>query len=131
VIAAGAGPNPLGCEWEDVPGYQQPLAKRAVAMMVESLVGGTSSTTATTRGDRLLASFSAGPYSESYFSPEQVAKSQTLHPDPTLASILWSLASECARRYWMRMWGIEGGVVADGIAVQTVPRMGWPERPRY
>lgn len=131
VIAAGGGENPLGCEWSDVPAWQVPVAKRAVAMMVESLLGSTLAAASKRRGDRLLASFSAGPYSESYFAPDVAAKAQTLHPDPAFAAILWSLATECARLYWMRMWGIPAGTPPVGIAVQTVPRMGWVDRPRY
>lgn len=131
VSALGGGDSPTGCPWEDVPGWLRPSAERAVAFMVESLIGVTSATRAAKRGDRQLASFSAGPYSESYFSPEQVSKSQTLHPDPMVHQVLWSIATECARQYWLRLWGVETAVAPAAVAVQTVPRIGWTDRPPY
>lgn len=130
VVAAGGGDSPTGCGWEDVPGWLVPVAQRAVTYLVESLLRSTSEAAASHRGDRLLASFSAGPYSESYFAPDVAAKAQTLHPDPAVAAVLWALATECVRRYWLAIWGVIGPPAA-GIAVQTVPRMGWAERPRY
>lgn len=131
VIAAGGGENSMGCEFEDVPAWMVPLANMAVAMMVEGLVGSTSVQSATSRGKRLLASFTAGPYSETYFSPDVISKSKTLAPDPTLAALLWSLATPCAQAYWNRLWGVLTAEAPAGLAVQTVPRIGWWDRPRY
>jgi hypothetical protein len=130
VTAAGGGDNPMGCDWQDVPAWLVPVAEQAVALMTESLVSGTSATAGKTRGSRQLASFTAGPYSESYFSPEVAARSQALHPDPTTAGLLWSLATECAREWWWRMWGISTGGGAAGVAVPMASRFGM-HHPRY
>lgn len=131
VVALGGGDSPTGCGWEEVPPFLRPTAQRAVAYLVESLLAADTVKAGKTRGSRQLASFSAGPYSESYFSPELAAKSQTLHPDPMVHSVLWSLATECVRSYWLRVWGVDEGLPAAAVAVQTVPRMTRRDRPRY
>lgn len=131
VTAAGGGANSMGCDFEDVPAWMVPLVNMAVAMMAEVLVGTTSATIAKSRGNRLLASFTAGPYSETYFSPDVISKSKTLAPDATLASLLWSIATPCAQAYWNRLWGVLTAEAPAGVAVQTVPRIGWWDRPRY
>lgn len=77
------------------------LGLRAVTLKAEQLAasGDIETVTATARGRRLRG-FSAGPYSETYFSPgELVVKSgmPLMDPDPRLAELLWALATCEAR----------------------------------
>lgn len=123
------GDSPTGCEWEDVPTWMVPVALRAVTLQTEAMAGVSATKVAKSRGGRLLASFTAGPYSESYFAPDAAAKAKALSPDPTISDILWSLATECVRAYWLRIWGIVTAQPAAGAPMCFTPQI--RDHPRY
>jgi hypothetical protein len=107
IFFPSGGETAFGCSYEDVPPELQPLALRAIRMALEI-----ESVAAESRADVIeqreggLASFSAGPYSESYFQPGS-SSSQGLSPelamngDPALSRALWGLLTPCARTYWL------------------------------
>jgi hypothetical protein len=90
----------------EVPAHLVNLAVRAVAMKAEQLevLGGTARDRRKAIRNANLRSISAGPWSESYFGPEEAAKAQRLDPDPRLHEILWALATEEKRDYWIALW---------------------------
>lgn len=85
----------------EVPPGLVGIAVRAVARMAELMdtEGGADFADVAARGRRLRG-FTAGPYSESYFSPGDlvIAKGARpqFSPDPTLDRLLWALATEDA-----------------------------------
>jgi hypothetical protein len=84
------------------------LAMRAVRLMTELMLGGEGTEKA--RGGALgssarLSSFTAGPYSESYFNPSQAVVEKRLSPDPALHDVLWALATDAKRSEWLALWG--------------------------
>lgn len=89
-----------------VPVALEPLALMAIRMKVESLAvsGGDATAREGAIGDSRLRSFSAGPYSESYFGPGDASAAGKLDPDPVLADALWGLATEECREEWLRTW---------------------------
>lgn len=103
------GEGPWGCPLEEVPLPLQPLAVRAVRLRAERMdLLEMNPALLIARAEQVLgglASFSAGPYSESYFPPGQTVQTlQALDPDPEHAAELWSLATECVREGWLRLW---------------------------
>lgn len=83
------------------------LALRAVTLKTERIVAGEGSfkeRKGAISGTR-LKSFSAGPYSESYFGPGDAASAGALDLDPVLAEVLWALATEAKRQEWLYLWG--------------------------
>lgn len=118
------GEGPFGCLLEEVPAPLQPLAIRAVrhrAEQMDLLEGNAALIIA--RAERALgglASFSAGPYSESYFAPgSSTVTTQALDADPEVAAELWGLATECVREGWMRLWHPElVGAFSPASAIQ-------------
>lgn len=115
IIADLTGRAISGAPGEEVPDYLVPVAERAFALKIER--------TPTTVKDRkkLLASlnlrsFSAGPYSESYFGPGEAAQIKQLDPDAETHQVLWALATEAKRAYWLLLWGDQ---VAPAAGVQS------------
>lgn len=70
---------------------------------------------------RLLRSFTAGPYSEQYFTPGEFARRgaqegrPSMDTDPSLDAALWALATEDARDYFV--WRSTGVVPPVGVAI--------------
>jgi hypothetical protein len=118
IIGPVSGETSFGCPFEEVPEWLQPVATRAVASMMEVAVNSVSLASRTKAGSKELASFTAGPYSESYFSPEIAAKAMRLHPDQLVNDSLMALLTACARAYWLRVWGVEEAGVGAGAAMQ-------------
>lgn len=90
-----------------LPDAMWPLAWRAVSLKAEALavVGGTAKERQTAIKGLALRSFTAGPYSESYFGPGEAQSAGVLDPDPQLHEVLWALATPEMRDYWLRIWG--------------------------
>lgn len=115
-----------GAEGEAVPDHLVDLAKRAVVLKAEQMHvrGGTArSRTAAINAGR-LSGFSAGPYSESYFSPEVAAKAKMLDPDPALHEVLWALASSDCRYAWLELWADVPAPAAGAVAYDYGARPG-------
>lgn len=94
--------------FEDVPAQLEPLAVRAVALMVNrELVLGDAAIAEQIATGRRLRGFSAGPYSESYFAPGEFARRGAaqgrppMDPDEELDASLWALATQEAREYFI------------------------------
>lgn len=102
------------------------LAVRAVTMKAER-VGSIWAAKARRASIRSLAlkSFTAGPYSETYFGPEEATSLKALDPDRELHEVLWALATEECRERWLALWT---GVHEPASAVQEVA---WNRRRRY
>lgn len=104
VVAAQTGrliaPMTVG---EEVPAGKVHVAMRAIARMAELMdtEGAVDFADVSARGRR-LRSFSAGPYSEAYFSPDELVPRRgqqgrpQFSPDPTLDRLLWALATQDA-----------------------------------
>lgn len=84
------------------------LALRAVTLKTEAIANGEALAKARKArlGTQLLKSFSAGPYSETYFGPDQAAALKRLDPDPATHEVLWALATQECRDAWLVLWGI-------------------------
>jgi len=101
---------------EEVPAWLRPVAIRAMALRAERhAVGGSARGRRSTLGSLNLRSFTAGPYSESYFGPGDAAEWRVLDPDPAVHELLWALCTEEMRRYWLRLWGRLAEVPAFGV----------------
>lgn len=111
--------GPDGTPGDDVPAWLFPVARRAVALKAEAFPA-----TAKARSRKVansnLRSISAGPWSESYFGPEEAAKARMLDPDPATHEALWALATEECREKWMALWT---GEFAPGAAVMEIDWM--------
>lgn len=91
---------------EEVPDWLRPVALRVFALRAERIaLGGTIKARTSAAGSTRLRSFTAGPYSESYFGPGEAAEWRVLDPDPATHELLWTLATEAMRRHWLRLWG--------------------------
>lgn len=95
-----------GYDFEEVPAGLVPIARRAVALMVERLlVTGAPDFAEQVATGRRLRGFSAGPYSENYFAPGEFARRGAaqgrppMDADDALDSALWALATIDAREY--------------------------------
>lgn len=84
------------------------LAMRAVVLKTEKMVmqEGTAVSRKKILGNQLLKSISAGPWSETYFGPEEASKAKVLDTDPALHEVLWALATEECRDQWLFLWGM-------------------------
>lgn len=102
------GEGPFGCVLVEVPVALTALALRILTTFVERFHVANPSAAERLRIIKRqqagLASFSAGPYSESYFSPGDAVTNQSLDADPMIHRDLWGLATECVRLYWQRLW---------------------------
>lgn len=96
-------------EGEEVPAGKQATATQAVIAKAEQLQIAFANAQAATAayGSGNLQSFSAGPYSESYFGPDAMAKAKKLDPNPLVHQMLWSLATDECRWYWLSTWDPE------------------------
>lgn len=85
------------------------LAFRAVMLKTEGIlaVSTAAARKAAVEGGTRLRSFSAGPYSETYFGPEEAGKAGVLDLDPSLHEVLWALATEECKAEWLAKWGGE------------------------
>lgn len=96
-----------GETFEDVPASLEDVAVTAVALMVnQELVTGDPEFAEQVATGRRLRGFSAGPYSESYFAPGEFARRgvqgrPSMSPDEQLDQVLWALATEDAREYFI------------------------------
>lgn len=113
--------SPEGYVSEAVPPWQVPIVFQAVARMAERV----SVTTAPAFAEqlatgRLLRGFSAGPYSEQYFSPGEFARRgaqqgrQPMDVESAIDEALWALATEDARDYFV--WRATGITPPTGVA---------------
>lgn len=118
LIGVTAGETPFGCPLEEVPTWMAPLALRAVATLTEFIRGRFSARSRRTVGGKELRSFSAGPYSESYFSPQEQVTSRRLVPDDAAHAALWAIATSCVMDYWNTLWGV--GFPPPQAAVEEV-----------
>jgi hypothetical protein len=104
------------------------LAFRAVQLKTERIMQaeGTARARAGALGNTRLKSISAGPWSETYFGPEEAGKAKVLDLDPTLNEVLWALATPECRANWTALWG---GAAVPAVAVAAfrygAPRGGW------
>jgi len=104
----GRAIGPPGTPGEEVPDYLRPVAIRALALRAERfLVTGTAEKRTGAIGALALRSFTAGPYSETYFGPGEAASAKTLDPDPAVHELLWALATPEKRAYWLALWGVQ------------------------
>lgn len=89
-----------------LPDRLRRIALRAVTLYAEHVAVG-ESTTARAKAIRnvRLRSITAGPWSETYFGPEDAAKAKMLHPDQAVHAALWALATEDKREEWLVLWG--------------------------
>lgn len=98
-------PSPEGYIGEIVPPALIAVAFDAIKRQSEVLqVTGAADFTQQAATGRRLRGFSAGPYSESYFAPNEfarkgVATRPQMSDDDTLDALLWALATEDARDY--------------------------------
>lgn len=96
-----------GTPGDEVPDYLKPVAYRVFALRAERIAfGGTAKSRQSLLGSLRLRSFSAGPYSETYFGPGEAASAKVLDPDPEVHSLLWALATTAMKNYWLQLWGI-------------------------
>lgn len=110
----------------EVPDWLVPAARRAFTLKAErEALGRNAKAVIKGEGSLRLRSFSAGPYSESYFGPGEAESAGVLDPNPTIHEALWALATEEMRNYWLRLWGkLEPEPVGGLVAVR------WPARHR-
>lgn len=92
-----------------LPAYLVRIALRATTLMVEMLtVKGSADSVEATFGGTRLKSQSAGPWSESYFSPGELKLKNgipSLTGDDTLDWLLWELMTEEKREEWLALAG--------------------------
>lgn len=113
----GRAVGATGTPGETVPDWLRPVAVQAVAMEAENLgTLGTARARAAAARRGNLRSISAGPWSESYFSPAEIARAGVLDSNPLLHQLLWALATDATREYWLGLWG-QG--FAPAAAVQS------------
>lgn len=100
-----AAPEDYVCE--DVPDALAPVAFEVVARLSERVKVTTDPVLAEQIATgRRLRGFSAGPYSESYFAPGEFARRgvvgrPAMDPDDVIDQLLWALATEDARDYFV------------------------------
>jgi hypothetical protein len=111
--------GPPGTPGAPVPTEKEDLARVAVTMKAEQIYAARGTAAAREGGVSagMLRSISAGPWSESYFGPEDARKANVLDLDPLLAQTLWALAPEECRERWLELWS---GVYAPASASTEV-----------
>lgn len=117
---------PSGADGEEVPAHMLDLANRVIVMKAEGLAVRGATSRARTRAAKggNLQSISAGPWSETYFGPQQAAQSKRLDPDQDLHDLLWALATDEARGAWEALWSGEYAPAAAGLAFEYQNRPG-------
>lgn len=115
-----------GDDMEEVPADLEPLVRQAIIWRTEVFVERSWSSAARRRAIRHgnLQSISAGPWSESYFGPEQAQKAKQLDPDRDLADLLWAIATPACREGWIALWGGEHAPAATAVAYAYDQRPG-------
>lgn len=89
-------------ETEPVPGGYEPLVLEVVRGLAESsALDATEDTVATLSDFALIASFSAGPYSETRRSLDEMYKARMVHPWPWVNALLWDLMTEDRMEAWL------------------------------
>jgi hypothetical protein len=78
-----------------------PLARKAVRMRTEQIVKHDQPGYVDTVTDDMVASFTAGPYSESRHDPTRRGETKMLNSWPGLSEILWLLVTEERYDYWI------------------------------
>lgn len=101
--------GPADTPGEEVPDWLRPIAVRVFTLRAERDATGLSAAgraeAVSANGPVRLRSFSAGPYSETYFGPGEAQAAGILDPDPLIHEALWALATAEMRNYWLRLWG--------------------------
>lgn len=115
---------------EEVPAGKRPLADKAVIMKAEQLhtAFGTVESATEQYSNGNLQSFTAGPYSESYFGPDAMMKAKRLDPNPMVHEILWALATEECRQGWLYIFDPESNPPPPEAAALAYD---YAERPGY
>jgi hypothetical protein len=107
-----------GLTWESVPPEQEPLVQQAVQGIAEMTTFQQAPETLETLSDfDLIASFNAGPYSETRRSPGEAMKARLLVAWPWLSSLLWTLLTPDQYDYWRAFFS---NVPAPAFDVQEV-----------
>lgn len=105
-MATGRLIEPL-TEGVEVPPGLVNIAVRAVAKWSERVdAASVSAAAATAASGKMLRSISAGPWSESYFAPGELAMKNgivAITGDPSLDALLWALMTEDRRDEWIAM----------------------------
>lgn len=115
-----SAPDEGGYSCETVPPSLVPVAYAAVIRMTEELnVTSEADYAQQLASGRMLRGFSAGPYSESYFAPGEfsrrgVTTRPAMSTDSVLDAMLWALATEDARDYFV--WRSTGIAPPTGVA---------------
>lgn len=121
----GRSIGPAGTPGEEVPAYLVPVAKRAMTLRAERIgIGGTAKSRKGVIGSLRLRSFTAGPYSESYFGPGEAQAAKALDPDPAAHELLWALATPEMRDYWTALW------TGQQVPAAAVQQFDWTQRGR-
>lgn len=117
--ATGRRIEPLA-EGEEVPNGLVGIAVRAVAKWAERVDAAAAAVNAGPASTgKLLRSITAGPWSESYFAPGELAMKNgvvAITGDATLDALLWALMTEERRDEWIAM---ATGVQTPGAAIAT------------
>lgn len=88
---------------DEIDAKDAPLVRRVIQGMTEQIAMSSSADTLDTMADwDLIQSFSAGPYSETRRSPEDMLKAKMLNPVPWISDALWSMLTPAQyEHYWM------------------------------
>lgn len=111
---------PEGYVCETVPPSLVPVAYAAVIRMTEELnVTASADYAEQLASGRMLRGFTAGPYSENYFAPGEFSRKGVMtrppmSTDTVLDGMLWALATEDARDYFV--WRTTGIAPPTGLA---------------
>jgi hypothetical protein len=120
IVTASSLLGSLTCRpWDaTMPADLVPLAIQATVWKAEQLLhGGSMRRRTSTFGRRALKSMTAGPYSETYFGPDEARNSKSLDLDPEMHDLLWAIATEECRDRWTELWG---GVPRPAVALTEV-----------
>jgi hypothetical protein len=91
---------------EEVPNWLRPTAIRAFAMRAErGALQGSAEERESAIGDANIRSETYGPISLSYFGPGEASSAKVLDPDPAVHELLWALATDRMKDYWLVLWG--------------------------
>lgn len=95
-----------GQTWASMPANFVKLAEQAVQGLTEQLAYRSTEEYAETLSDwDLIQSFSAGGYSETRRSPDDMFKARLLNAWPWLSDLLWLMLSDDKRDYWLGFFG--------------------------
>src|SRR4051812_42789835 len=120
--------NITGWTWETLPPGKEPLAEMSVRGLAEQVAIQTSPEIIETLADwDLIASFSAGQYSETRRSAEDAFKARELNPWPWLNQLLWGLLEPNKFDWWRTFfsgenppaWGIQSVTWGDPTGISA------------